>query len=73
MIHNREMKKQIWYHNQQIHIRVSKYIIHNVYLLHVSATHVANFRDVYYKRQVNSNITEVILSMYFKPRIIFTI
>jgi hypothetical protein len=32
-----------------MHISILKYIIHTVYILHVSATHVAVFREVHYK------------------------
>ena len=35
-----------------------KYIIHTVYFLHVSATHVTIFREVYYKGQIHRDITE---------------
>jgi len=38
----------IWYQHQQIDISVWKYIIHIPYLLHVSAGHVAIFREVQY-------------------------
>jgi len=33
-----------------MHVSVRKYIIHTVYLLHVSAIRVAVFREVNYKR-----------------------
>jgi hypothetical protein len=39
----------ILYQNQQMHISVRNYIIHTVYLLYVSATHVAIFSEVHYK------------------------
>jgi len=32
-----------------MHVHVCKYITHSVYLLYVSATHMAIFREVYYK------------------------
>jgi hypothetical protein len=41
--------------------KIMKYIIqthtHTVYLLHVSATHVAILREVYYKGQIHRNFT----------------
>jgi hypothetical protein len=39
----------MWYQNQQIHVSVWKFIIHTLYLLHVSATHVAIYSDLHYK------------------------
>jgi hypothetical protein len=41
-----------------MHISVGKYAIHIVYLLHVSATHVAIFREVHYEGCVHRNVTE---------------
>jgi hypothetical protein len=49
---------QIWYRNQQMHVRVWMYIIQTVYPLHASATHVAIFREMRYKGQIYRNITE---------------
>ena len=40
------------------------YFVHTVYLLHVSATHVAIIRDVHYKGWVLRNITEFFESMH---------
>jgi hypothetical protein len=42
-----------------MHISVRKCIIHTVHLLHVSATHVAIFKEVHYKEYIHRNITEV--------------
>jgi len=39
----------MWYENQQMHLSICEYIIHTVYLLHVSATHMAIFQEVHYK------------------------
>jgi hypothetical protein len=33
--------------------------MHEIYLLHISATHVAIFREVHYKGQIHQNITRV--------------
>jgi hypothetical protein len=41
-----------------------KYIIHTVYLLHVSATHVAIFREVHYKEYIHRNITDFLEPMH---------
>jgi hypothetical protein len=46
----------VWYQNQQMHIGVWNSIIHTVYRLHVSATHVIIFREMHYKRQKHRNI-----------------
>ena len=60
MIHNRASDNWIWYPNQQMHIvSVWKYVIHTVYLLHVSATHVTIFKEVHYNGQIQRNITYV--------------
>jgi hypothetical protein len=37
--------------------RVCEYIIHTVYYLHVSAIHVAIFREVLYKGYIHLNVT----------------
>jgi hypothetical protein len=42
-----------------MHIRVLKYIIHTIYILHVSATNVAIIREMHYKEYMHRNITEV--------------
>jgi len=42
-----------------MHVSVCVYIIHTVYLLHVSATDVAIFKEVHYKGLIHQNITEV--------------
>ena len=39
------------------------YYTHTVYLLHVSATHVAIFREVQCKGQIHQNIAEVFLTI----------
>jgi hypothetical protein len=39
-----------------MHTHGWKYILHTVYLLHVSDTHVAIFREVRYKEQIHRNI-----------------
>jgi hypothetical protein len=36
-----------------------KVYVHTAYLLHVSATHVAIFRELHYKEYIHRNITEV--------------
>jgi hypothetical protein len=40
-----------------MYVSVWKCIKYTVYLLHVSATHVAIFRDVLYKEYIHRNIT----------------
>ena len=40
-----------------MHTSERKYIIHILYILHVSATHVAIFRDVHYNGYVHADIT----------------
>jgi len=42
-----------------IPICVSECIIHTVYLLHVSVTHMAIFTEVHYKGYIHRNITAV--------------
>jgi hypothetical protein len=39
-----------------MHIKIWKYIIHTVYFLQVSATHVTIFREAYHKGQIYRNI-----------------
>jgi hypothetical protein len=39
----------MWYENQPMHVSIREYVTHTVYLLHVSATHMAIFREVHYK------------------------
>ena len=43
-----QIRKRVRYNikYQEMHLSVWKYTIHTVYLLHVSVTHVANFREV---------------------------
>jgi hypothetical protein len=45
------------YQNKQMNVSVWKYIPNAVYLLHVSATHVAIFREVYYKGYIHTSLT----------------
>jgi len=47
-----------------MHIYVWQYIIHIVYLLRVSVSRVAIFREVHYEDQTYSNITEVLEQMH---------
>jgi len=47
-----------------MHISVLKYIIYTLCLLHVSATHVAVFREVHYKEWIHGNIREFFEPMY---------
>jgi hypothetical protein len=42
-----------------MHVSVWKCIIQTVYLLHVSATHAAIFKEVHYKECINGSVTEV--------------
>jgi hypothetical protein len=49
MIHVRALSIWVRYLSQQMHISVGKYIIHAVYLLRVTATHVAILLEVHYK------------------------
>jgi hypothetical protein len=42
-----------------MHFSLWKYILNILYLLDVSATHVAIFREVHYQEYVYKNITEV--------------
>jgi len=41
-----------------MHTSVRKYVIHTVYLLCVSTTHVVIFKEVNYKDQIYRKITE---------------
>jgi hypothetical protein len=46
---------------QKMQVGVWKYIIHNVYLLHVSANHMAIWKEVHYKGYIE------ILQKFFYP------
>jgi hypothetical protein len=46
MTHNRALSNKVWYYNQEMHISVWKCIVHAVYIPHISATHVAIFREI---------------------------
>jgi hypothetical protein len=58
MIHNCALSSKVGYQNQQMHVSEWKCIMHSVYLLHVSATHVAIFREVHYREYIHRNVTE---------------
>ena len=45
-------------------VSVWKYIIHTVYLLHVTATHVVIFMEVHYKEYIHRNITDFLEPMH---------
>jgi hypothetical protein len=49
-----------------MNISVRKYIKHTVYVLHVSATHVAIFGQVYYKVKEKNEILKVIFLLFLK-------
>jgi hypothetical protein len=54
----------VFYQNQQPHVTVWKCVIHTVYLLHVSATHVAIFREVHDRKYMYLTLTEFMEAMH---------
>ena len=55
-VHSYNMLHCIWSW-KKMQVSVIKYIIHTVYLLHVSATHMAIFTEMRYKEYLHRNIT----------------